>query len=61
MIHNTEDKLIIKDGFEKDYLKSLTKLNEKEVEVNIQKISVDNLSNIFIAPKYLESITFMLD
>ncbi len=61
LTHNTEEKLIIKDGLEKDYLKLLTELNEKEVEVNIQKISVDSLSNIFIAPKHIESITFMLD
>ncbi len=58
---NTEEKLIIQDGLEKDYLKLLTELNEKEVEVNIKKISADSLSNIFIAPKHIESISFMLD
>lgn len=61
LINTEENNLTIKSGCEETYLKLLTELNEKEIEINIQKISLPSLSNILIAPKHLESITFMLE
>ena len=55
------EKLSIIYGHEEDYLKEITELNEKIIDINIKKISPKELSNISFSPKFVEGISFMLD
>ena len=48
-------------GHEEDYLKEITELNEKIIDINIKKIPPKELFNISFSPKYIEGISFMLD
>lgn len=48
-------------GHEEDYLKEITELNEKIIDINIKKISPKELFNISFSPKHIEGISFMLD
>lgn len=58
---DNSESLTIKKGLEEIYLKELTELNEKEVEIDIKKIIPTDLSSLRLAPKYIEGITFMLN
>ena len=48
-------------GFEEEYLKALTDLNDKTVDLPISLISPEALSGITLAPKHIQCIAFMLD
>ena len=57
---NEESKKVI-SGFEEDYLKELTSLNEKESDIYIEKIDPRQLFALTFPPKYIDCISFMLD
>ena len=51
----------VKTGFEEEYLKKLTELNDLTVSLEIELMSPAAFADITFKPKYIESIAFMLD
>ncbi|MBE6718057.1 MAG: hypothetical protein E7574_02215 [Ruminococcaceae bacterium] len=51
----------IKHGHEELYLKEITELNDKDVDINITKVNPEELFAISFTPKHIEGISFMLD
>ncbi|MBQ4116686.1 MAG: hypothetical protein IJD37_04855 [Clostridia bacterium] len=51
----------IKSGYEEEYLREFTELNDREINISIETIDASELSAITFPPKYIEGIAFMLD
>lgn len=59
-VESCGDKTTVKPGFEEEYLRALTLLNDERCEVTIEPIDPKSLSGITLKPKYIDSILFML-
>ncbi|MBQ6702785.1 MAG: hypothetical protein IJN17_07520 [Clostridia bacterium] len=51
----------VKAGFEEEYLRLITELNNDSVNIPIESIDPDTLSSITFPPKFIQCIDFMLD
>ena len=51
----------VKAGFEEEYLRLITELNNDTVNIPIEAIDINALANITFPPKFIQCIEFMLD
>lgn len=51
----------IDEKYQTEYVKEITSLYEEEVEIQVKKISVEDIENAGLSPAQLGSIDFMLE
>lgn len=51
----------IDERYQTEYVKEITSLYEEEVEIQVRKISVEDIENAGLSPAQLGSIDFMLE
>lgn len=51
----------IDEKYQTEYVKEITSLYEEDVEIQIKKVSVEDIENAGLSPAQLSSIEFMLE